>query len=106
MYIFSYLRLQGKHCSIIMNFNPVKVYRHLRVYTIASIRCLSGQVVVASIYEVHENRISCCSDVIVFGLLLFSPRLLKFTAKSCALSNTFMEQVIREKLEQLEPKIG
>lgn len=46
--------LKEKHCNM-MKCNPVKVYRHFRVKTIASIRCLSAQVVVASICQVQEN---------------------------------------------------
>jgi len=54
IYLLIY-ELQGKHCSMIMKFNMVKMYRHFRANTIASIRCLSGQFVVVSIYEADEN---------------------------------------------------
>jgi hypothetical protein len=89
--------LKGKHCNTMMKCNPVKVYRHFRAKTIASIRCLSAQVVVASICEVQENWISCYSDAIVFGLLLFSPSLSKYSTISWSFSTTFKEQLIREK---------
>jgi len=35
--------------------DPVKAYQHFRTNTVASIRYLFAQVVVASICEVHEN---------------------------------------------------
>jgi hypothetical protein len=47
---------QGKHCCM-MNSNPMKLYRHFRANTIASIRRLSAQVVVASICEDRENNL-------------------------------------------------
>ena len=54
IYLLIY-ELHGRHCCMMKKSDPVKAYQHFRTNTVASIRYLFAQVVVASICEVHEN---------------------------------------------------
>jgi hypothetical protein len=56
VHVYIYLFTSCKEgTNMMMKSNPIKVYRYFRANTIVSIRCLSAQVVVASICEVQEN---------------------------------------------------